>query len=117
MAIPDTLKVPGDAGGPIFQEPWQARSFALVVSLCRDGQYEWDDFRRLLIAEIGAADAAGDGATGYYDHWLAASEKLLTARGLVAAGDLTGRKIELKANPPEPTKAVPNPVYVDPGRR
>ena len=122
MTVPDSimipgLKVPGDKDGPVFDEPWQARVFALVVRLCRDGRYEWDEFRRLLIAEIGAADAAGDGETGYYDHWLAASEKLLGARGLLAQDDLAGRKAELAANPPEPTKAVPNPVHVDPGRR
>ena len=120
MTIPHSLKVPGDKHGPVFDEPWQARAFALVVRLCQDGQYEWDEFRRLLIAEIGAADAAdaaGNGKTGYYDHWLAASEKLLGARGLLAQDDLAGRKAELAANPPEPTKAVPNPVHVDPGRR
>ncbi len=117
MTVPDSLKVPGDAGGPVFQEPWQARAFALVVALCRDDHYEWDDFRKLLIAEIGVADGAGDREAGYFSHWLAASEKLLAARGLVAEGELTGRKAALKANPPHPTKTVPNPVFVDPGRR
>ena len=113
MIVPDSLRVPGDGGGPVFQEPWQARSFALVVALCRDGHYEWDDFRKRLIAEIGA----GDRGTGYYDHWLAASEKLLAARGLVPRDELTERKDALKANPPHPSKTVPNPVCVDPGRR
>ncbi len=115
MTVPDSLELPGGEGGPVFEEPWQARSFALVVALCRDGHYEWDDFRKLLIVEIGAG--AGDRGTGYYSHWLAASEKLLAAGGLVAEGELTVRKAELKANPPRPTKTVPNPVYVDPGRR
>ena len=117
MTVPQSLNIPGDGDGPVFDEPWQARGFALVVALCRDGHYEWDEFRDRLIAEIGAADAAGDTAAGYYDHWLAAAEKLLAARGLIAEGDLTGRKATLAANPPEPTKAVPNPVFVDPGRR
>ncbi len=114
MTVTDSLKLPGDGDGPVFEEPWQARSFALVVALCRDGHYEWDDFRGLLIAEIGAA---GDRGTGYFSHWLAASEKLLAARGLIAEGELTGRKADLKADPPHPTKSVPNPVYVDPGHR
>lgn len=114
MTVPENLKVPGDEGGLVFEEPWQARSFALVVALCRDGHCEWDDFRGLLIAEIGAA---GDRGTGYFSHWLAASEKLLAARGLIAEGELTGRKADLKANPPHPTKSVPNPVFVDPQRR
>lgn len=117
MTVPDSLKVPGDEGGPVFREPWQARSFALVVALCRDGHYDWDEFRSLLIAEIGAADRAGDWETGYFNHWLAASEKLLAGRGLIAENALAERKAALGANPPHPTETVPNPVFVDPARR
>ncbi len=101
---------------PVFTEPWQARAFAVVVQLCQDGHTEWDEFQRRLIAEIGAADAAGDDATGYYEHWLAACERLLAERGLAAPGDLARRKAEAAASRPPPTKAVANPVAIDPAR-
>lgn len=52
----------------MFDEPWQAHTFAIVVKLCEDGAYPWDDFRDRLIAEIGVADAAGDEMAGYYTH-------------------------------------------------
>ena len=115
--IPRDAAIPRDAGGPVFAEPWQARAFAVVVRLCQDGHYEWDDFRQRLIAEIGAADAAGDDATGYYEHWLSACEKLLAARGMTDAGDLAARKADVAANRPAPTRAVANPVAVDRGSR
>ena len=101
----------------VFTEPWQARAFALVVKLCQDGHYDWDEFQRRLIAEIGAADAAGDAATGYYEHWLAACERLLIERGLAAPGDLAARKAVAAASRPPPTKAVANPIAIDPARR
>ncbi len=101
---------------PVFTEPWQARAFAVVVKLCQDGHAEWDDFQRRLIAEIGAAEAAGDDTTSYYEHWLAACERLLVERGLAAPGDLARRKAIAAASRPPPTKAVANPVAIDPAR-
>ncbi len=109
--------IPGDGDGPVFDEPWQARAFAVVVRLCQDGHVEWEAFRQRLIAEIAAADAAGDSATGYYEHWLAACEALLAARGMAEAGDLAARKAHIAADRPPPTRAVANPVRVDPARR
>ncbi len=114
--IPHDAIIPRDGDGPVFDEPWQARAFAVVVRLCQDGHYEWDAFRQRLIAEIAAADAAGDTETGYWEHWLAACEALLAARGVAEAGDLAARKADIAANRPEPTKAVPNPVHVDSAR-
>ena len=115
--VPSDFGIPSDSGGPVFAEPWQARAFAVVVRLCQDGHVEWDGFRQRLIAEIAAADAAGDGETGYWEHWLAACEALLAARGMADAGDLAARKAPIAANRPPPTRAVANPVAIDRGSR
>ena len=109
--------IPRDAEGPVFAEPWQARAFAVVVRLCQDGHVEWDAFRLRLMAEIAAADTAGDTTTGYYEHWLAACEALLAARGVAQAGDLAARKMDIAAHRPAPTTAVANPVAIDRGSR
>ena len=111
--VPRDSGIPSDSGGPVFAEPWQARAFAVVVRLCQDGHVEWAAFRQRLIAEIAAADAAGDGDTGYYQHWLAACEKLLAVRGMAQADDLAARKAHIAANRPPPTGAVANPVAID----
>jgi nitrile hydratase accessory protein len=114
--VADAPDIPRDADGPVFAEPWQARAFAIVVKLCGDGHYSWDDFRDRLTAEIGTADAAGDDVTGYYEHWLAACETLLAERGIAAVEELAACKAYLAVNRPPPTEAVDNPVVVDPGR-
>ena len=88
--------IPRDQDGPVFDEPWQARVFAVIVKLCQDGRYDWSVFQQRLIDEVGVADAARDDVTGYYEHWLAAADKAHVA-----------------VNRPHPTTAVPNPVAVD----
>jgi hypothetical protein len=34
-------RLPGDEGGPVFAEPWQAQAFALAVWLSRQGHFTW----------------------------------------------------------------------------
>ncbi|MDP6427451.1 MAG: nitrile hydratase subunit beta [Rhodospirillales bacterium] len=54
---------PGDVGGPVFEEPWQAHGFAIVMSLYQDGKYswaEWDDYLGHEIQSPGHFGAPGD---------------------------------------------------------
>ena len=75
----------------MFDEPWQAEAFALVVHLQRTGAFSWREWTQALASEIAAAGEADDGAR-YYEHWLAALEGLVTGRGLAARQDLDARK-------------------------
>ena len=86
--------LPADAEGPVFAEPWQAQAFALTVQLHAAGAFSWTDWAAALSAELKAADARGepDDGTRYYEHWLAALERLAGERGLAAAGALAERK-------------------------
>jgi nitrile hydratase accessory protein len=74
-----------------FDEPWQAEAFALAVHLHAAGAFTWPEWAAALSAEIAAAGAADDGAR-YYEHWLAALERLVTERGLAEAPALAERK-------------------------
>lgn len=73
----------------VFREPWQARAFAIALMLSQGGAYRWDDFRRILMAEVGSSDA------DYYRNFLAALEKLLIAKGMLGAEELRRRIAEL----------------------
>jgi hypothetical protein len=44
-----------DSDAPAFHEPWQAKAFAMVVLLHRQDRFEWDEWVRVLGAEIAAA--------------------------------------------------------------
>ena len=79
--IPASLR---DENGPVFREPWEAQSFAMVLALFERGAFTWPQWAAVLADEIERAQAAGDPDTGgtYYHHWLAALERIVSERGL-----------------------------------
>jgi len=82
---PEVLSaVPRDAGGPVFREPWEAQSFAMVLALYQRGFFTWPEWSALLADEIARAQSAGDPDTGenYYRHWQNALERIVAERGL-----------------------------------
>lgn len=76
--------IPRDAEGPVFREPWEAQAFAIALMLGERGVFGWSEWSATLGEEIKRAQAAGDPDTGetYYHHWLAALERIVTAKGL-----------------------------------
>jgi nitrile hydratase accessory protein len=86
--------LPRDAGGPVFAEPWQAQAFALAVKLSEQGHFTWTEWAAALGAELKAAADHGepDDGSHYYQYWLAALERLVTAKGLINRAALDTRK-------------------------
>ena len=95
--------LPLDAEGPVFREPWEAQAFAIVLTLYQRKHFTWPEWVEALSSEI--KNAESHGAPGldptYYQHWLAALEKLLVAKNLARQAELHARKSELEANPPD----------------
>jgi nitrile hydratase accessory protein len=79
--------LPGDGDGPIFQEPWEARAFAMALALQESGLFSWEEWAGALGEEIRKAQAAGDPDTGhsYYSHWLATLERIIAEKGVTTA--------------------------------
>src|SRR5436190_12069876 len=86
--------LPRDEDGPVFAAPWQAQAFALAVKLSEQGHFTWKEWAAELAAELKAAADRGDPDDGshYYDHWLAALERLVTSKGLSDPASLVARK-------------------------
>ncbi len=82
--------IPSDDDGPVFREPWEAQSFAMVVALHERGLFTWNEWTETLVGEIKRAQEAGDPDTGetYYHHWLAALECIVAAKDLTDAATL-----------------------------
>ncbi|MDX8481288.1 nitrile hydratase accessory protein [Mesorhizobium sp. VK24D] len=72
---------------PVFSEPWQAQAFAMTVALHGKGLFSWSEWAEALSAEVKKPDAASDGHD-YYEHWLAALEKLLSAKGVAGRSEV-----------------------------
>jgi nitrile hydratase accessory protein len=86
--------VPQDKGEPVFAEPWQAQAFALAVKLCEQGHFTWKEWAAALANELNAVTSLRepDDGSHYYDHWLAALEHLVVAKGLADSASLLARK-------------------------
>ena len=104
---------PGD--GRTFDEPWQARIFAMVNAMHGAGHYEWRAFQELLIDEI-ANHGAADGHD-YYERWLAAAERLIIDRGFGERKELATIRQHLEDLPPPSTTSEAAPLAVEPARR
>lgn len=93
MNPPDPLtlpRLPRDEGGPVFAEPWQAQAFAMVLTLHQRGVFSWPEWAQALATQIAAAQASGDADLGdtYYQHWLAALEAIVAAKGAATTDEL-----------------------------
>ena len=92
--LSDLPQLPRDDGGPVFAEPWQAQAFALAVRLSAQGHFTWKEWANTLAGELKAAADRGepDDGSHYYEHWLGALERLVSAKGLADPGTLLERK-------------------------
>lgn len=89
--LPERLRGNGDGGeGPVFDQPWQAQAFAMTLQLHQRGLFSWAEWAAALSAQIRQAQDGGDPDLGntYYQHWLAALETLVAAKGAASAAEL-----------------------------
>ena len=86
--------LPRDEGGPVFAEPWQAQAFALAVRLSNHGYFTWKEWAAALAEELRSAADRGqpDDGSRYYEHWLAALERLVASKGLSSNDEMATRK-------------------------
>jgi nitrile hydratase accessory protein len=80
-AVRDLPGIPLDNDSPVFNEPWEARAFAMTLALHERGVFTWPQWAAALSRQIDRARAAGDADLGdtYYQHWLRALESLVSA--------------------------------------
>jgi nitrile hydratase accessory protein len=78
----------------MFAEPWQAQAFALAVKLSEQGHFSWTEWAEAMGAELKSAADRGepDDGSRYYEHWLAALERLVVEKGLTDQEAMRERK-------------------------
>ena len=98
-ALVDLPLMPRDEDGPVFEEPWQAQAFAMVVDLIESGRLDRTEWAERLGAALKAAEERGDFDTGrrYYDHWLDALETLVLDRQFSDLDELNSEKSTIAA--------------------
>ena len=103
------------AGDPVFKAPWEAQAFGMALSLHAAGTFTWREWAAALTTELATAAARSepDDGTHYYEHWLAALEKLIVAKNIAPAQDIEQRVQEWDAA----ARATPHGQPVVLGRR
>lgn len=77
-----------NAERPIFEEPWEAKAFAITVALHERGVFTWSEWADMFSARIADTEALGEtDADGYYRNWLEALEDLLVVKGVSTTGE------------------------------
>ena len=74
---------------PAFAAPWEAEAFALAVLLNERGAFGWAEWTRAFAAEIRRPTAE---ARNYYQHWVAALERLVAEKKLADPLELASRR-------------------------
>ena len=86
LKLSDSERLPKDAEGPVFAEPWEAQAFAMAVKLNEAGVFGWGEWAERLGAELKAHPQRP-----YYESWLAALEALVEAKGVMSADERQSR--------------------------
>ena len=71
--------LPTDNGEPVFEEPWQAKSFAMAVQLHQTGLFTWNEWAETLAKCIATKEESApiSSASDYYTQWQTALELLV----------------------------------------
>ena len=98
LPLDELPAIPKDDDGPVFAAPWEAQAFAMAVELHARGAFTWKEWSAALGREIASGnESSGACGTGYYEHWLAALERLATEKRLTSVAELATRKAAWKA--------------------
>lgn len=95
--LADLPLLPRDEDGPVFEEPWQAQAFAVVVELIESGDVSREEWAKALGAALKEAEGKGEFDTGarYYDHWLTALERLAVEKDMAGWQELADEKKDI----------------------
>ena len=82
-------------GDMAFKEPWEAKAFAIVVTLSQTGYFTWSEWVDCFSDHVAAAtkiEAAGGTPKTYYEQWVDAAEELLVAKGVTSQEQLFAKR-------------------------
>lgn len=83
-------------GDMVFRSPWEAKAFAIVVTMSQAGHFSWTEWVDCFAEQVAAAtkdEAEGRSPKTYYQQWLDALELLLTAKGMTSSEQLMAKRL------------------------
>jgi nitrile hydratase accessory protein len=95
----DVLAAPRDGEGPVFEAPWQAQAFSMLVALNKAGHFAWKDWVQLFSRVIKSSPVLpGETANdAYYRQWASALEEMVISIGGVTRDEIASREQEWRS--------------------
>lgn len=96
MNTPDLKTLDGivlEDNEPVFNAPWEAQAFALVIGLYEKEAFTWGEWAEVLSATI----HSDVGCTPYYELWLEALEIIVKQKSLTNETEINNRKADWQA--------------------
>ena len=75
-----------------FDSEWSQKAFAIAIELSRQGYFEMEEFRQMMISSIGKWEedhSLNDKSWSYYSIWIAVLESLIYSRKILEKTDVT----------------------------
>jgi nitrile hydratase accessory protein len=91
--LTEIASIPRTDDEPVFAEPWEARAFAMAVSLNEAGLFEWPEWAARFGAALEANTNAG-GPLSYYQVWLQTLEAIMAEKQIASADAVSVREKE-----------------------
>ncbi|WP_250866734.1 nitrile hydratase accessory protein [Caballeronia sp. INSB1] len=83
-------------GDMAFREPWEAKAFAIVVTLSGEGYFTWSEWVERFsehVARATADEASGKMPKTYYEQWVDAAEELLIEKGVTSREQIFAKRL------------------------
>lgn len=82
MSVELLSSQPQEDGEPVFDAPWQARTFAMAVKLYESGMFSWKEWSDRLSQNIAAHEQqhAVASSENYYSLWQQTLEQFIEER-------------------------------------
>lgn len=75
-----------------FESEWSQKAFAIAIELSRQGYFEMEEFRQMMISSIRKWEeehGLADESWSYYSIWIAVLESLIYRRKILEKTDVT----------------------------
>lgn len=82
-----------DGDEPIFNEPWEARVFAMAVKLNEAGHFTWSEWAENFGARIANNTKEGE-PLSYYQLWMKTLETMMLEKQVISADEVVLREQE-----------------------
>jgi nitrile hydratase accessory protein len=101
---------PRSQGRLHFNQDWQRTLFGLTLAVAKQGHFEWEDFRKNLIASIGAwegMDCADQPPWDYYERFLIALAQVLEQHAVLSPAEIEASLSTLPSTTETPQETTP----------